>query len=91
MTQTIEQIDDLMNDDRYAWAFHTLSDIRETISKTGIVTENQAEAINNVRNAVSRQQRDAITGEYPSARFTGSRRYEGFHEAKSDEKKFNRR
>jgi hypothetical protein len=82
---TIDKIDELLEDDQYAWAFTTLCGIRETITRTGKVTEGQAYAINNIRNAVSIQQRQAITGELPSDRYKGSRRYEGFSSTKRKE------
>ena len=80
---TLDEIDELMDDDHYSWAFQTLSGIRETIVKTGIVTERQADAVNNIRQAVSPQQRAAIISRLPSDRFKGSRRYEGFEGEKS--------
>ena len=45
----IERIDEMVNDDRhrFAWAYDTLTGIKETITQNGHVTEKQAAAVAN--------------------------------------------
>jgi hypothetical protein len=75
----LTQLDTLLDDDAYAWAFETLSDIRASISKNADVTPGRVQAIENIKRAVSDQQRAAITGaSLPSDKYKTSRRYEGY-------------
>lgn len=79
----VEEIDELLDDDRYAWAFTTLCGIRETIGRTNVATEGQHQAVQNIRNAKSIQQRAAATGTgLPSDKYRTSRRYEGFDDGR---------
>lgn len=50
----IQRIDDLL-DDGYGWAADTLEGIRETVERTGRVTEGQRTAVDNIENARSRR------------------------------------
>jgi hypothetical protein len=75
----IDQIDKLIDDDAYEWAFATLCGIRKSLTDGGEETEGRRRAVENIRNAVSIQQRAAAIGEgTPSDKYRGSRRYEGF-------------
>ena len=78
----LDTIDSLLDDDAYAWAFDALTDIRVSVEKFG-VTDVRVRAIENIRAAVSTQQRAAAIGEsLPSDKYRTSRRYEGFQEEK---------
>jgi len=49
-----DEIDELLADERYAWAAETLSGIRETVERLGRVTDRQREAVENIRDARER-------------------------------------
>lgn len=53
--ELLERIDEMLEDERYEWAENTLSGIRETVERTGAVTENQARAITNIEDAGERR------------------------------------
>lgn len=61
--QFTQEIDELLEDDRYAWAESTLSGIKETVVRMKTVSEGQRKAIANIRDG----------------RGSNGRRYEGFH------------
>lgn len=66
--QLLEQIDDLLAEERYAWAEATLSGIRRTVEESRTVTVGQSRAVQNIA-AAGRER--ASGGRY-------SRRYEGW-------------
>jgi hypothetical protein len=47
----IKRIDELLESGDYDWAEDTLSGIRETVERTGRVTENQERAVSNIEGA----------------------------------------
>jgi hypothetical protein len=67
----IDEIDALLEDDRYVWATVILRGIKETARVTDEVTRWQRQAVEHVAAGV----RDASL---PSQRFRGGRRYEGW-------------
>lgn len=69
-TEFIQEIEGMLFDGEYSWAYETLDGIRDTVSHTEEVTDRQWEAVQNIRRA----------GEGRKARAEGgrSRRYEGF-------------
>jgi hypothetical protein len=82
MMTLLDRIDELLDDDRYLWAFDTLSAIRISTAKHG-ETPGRVQAVENITRAISNQQKYAIVHEgLPSERLKTSRRYEGFEEKK---------
>lgn len=76
-TSFIADIDELLEDEAYTWAFDTLSGIRATVQKSGHVTQAQHDAVTSIRNARARQVREQSM---PTARLADGfsrRRYEG--------------
>lgn len=79
----IAEIDELLDDDRYAWAFETLCGIRETLTnaRASEPTDNQARAVRNIKLAKSASDAlptaDEPDTRLPSERRQRSRRYEG--------------
>jgi hypothetical protein len=69
----VEEIDGLLESERYAWGHQTLRDIRATILQTRAATVGQRQAVRNIRDA----RRSSDDGLLPSQRRGGSRRYEG--------------
>jgi hypothetical protein len=51
--QTLERLEDLTNDDDYAWAHDTLTGIYSTIERSQKVTPGQLRAIENIENSRS--------------------------------------
>jgi hypothetical protein len=82
MMTLLDHIDQLLDDDAYTWAFKALSALRESVAKHG-PTPGRVQSVDNIRNAVSINQRAAAIGEQlPSDKYRTSRRYEGFTEEK---------
>jgi hypothetical protein len=48
VAQFLDEIDELLEDSKYSWAEETLRGISATIHSTGMVTENQRTAIQNI-------------------------------------------
>lgn len=62
-----EELNDLLDDERFAFAYDTLAGIRETIQRLKRVTPGQYTAVRNIRTSV----------EQKAERKTWGRRYEG--------------
>lgn len=63
--QLVARIDELLDIDRYAWAFDTLAGIKETVERTRRVSDGQRRAVDNIE----------ARGSAPRS---SSRRYEGY-------------
>ena len=66
-----EELQTLADDDRYAFAWGTLTDMRLTVQQTERVTEGQRNAVRNIVEGAKEGQRSR-------ARHQRSRRYEGW-------------
>lgn len=53
-SEFLSDLEDLQNDDRYAWALGTIEGIHETVSRTNEVTGNQRRAIENIVSKVEK-------------------------------------
>ena len=69
MIDFAEELNDLLDDERFAFAYDTLAGIRETIQRQQRVTPGQYIAVRNIRQSVAERER----GDGPR----WSRRYEG--------------
>ena len=76
----LDHIDAMLDYDAYTWAFKALSDLRASVDKYGS-TPGRVQAVENIRCAISTNQRASAIGEQlPSDKYRTSRRYEGFQE-----------
>ena len=62
-------LDEMLEDERYRWAFPTLEGIRKTVKGTRQVTEGQKTAVGNIKRSVGEDE--------SAARRPWPRRYEG--------------
>lgn len=51
-SEAIEEIDDMLEDERYSFAHGTLEGIRDSIEEYQNVTYRQSDAIQNIRNSI---------------------------------------
>ena len=54
----LERLDDLIENDAYAWAADTLSGIRETVERSGRASDRQREAVANIVRGHERQEEE---------------------------------
>lgn len=54
----VEELDELLDDSKYKWAWPTISGIKDTVTRTKTVTEGQERAIRNIKRSVSEDQED---------------------------------
>lgn len=68
----LDDLDELLDAERYLWASATLRGIAATVRHTDRVTDGQRRAVENIRAGVREP------GGLPSDRYRSSRRYEGW-------------